>query len=40
MNMEILPSTEDSDAYLSDNIIVHTFMDNDIDDRDCNSQSE
>ena len=40
MNMEILPPTEDSDAYLSDDIIVHTIMENDIDDGDCNSQSE
>ena len=40
MNMEVLPHAEDSDAYLSEDIIVYTAMDNDINDGDCNSHSE
>ena len=40
INMEVLPHAEDSDAYLSEDIIVNTVMDNDINDGDCNSHSE
>ena len=40
MNMEVLPPGEDSDAYLSDDIIVNIAVNNNINEADCDSQSE
>ena len=40
MNMNALPLSDDSDAYLQDDVIVNAIMDNDISDEDFNSQSE
>ena len=40
MNMHALPLSDDSDAYLQDDVIVNAVMDNDISDDDFNSQSE
>ncbi len=40
MDMNVLPSGDESDTYLTEDIIVHSMMINDIDDDDLNSQSE